>query len=126
MTKIASIASAFVGFLTHYSGEVANVATALESVIGALPIDAADKQRVTDIIDALNNASANVANAVQELQGQTLDVVVSAEDVQAAVAAYLQAHPELFHAAGSGAPAPQEPAPASDQLTAEPMNSANG
>lgn len=102
--SLKSVAESFVGFLTHYQGELSGIATSLGDIVQHLPIDADDKARILGTVSELQEGAVNVLAAANALAGRDdLEVVVKASDVEAAVGAYLAAHPELFTPPGTGA-----------------------
>ena len=80
-------------FIGHYSGELRTVAATIETVLGSIPMDAQDKERISGVLDNLQNAASAAADGAAALQNATVEVVVSAQDVKAAVAAYFAANP---------------------------------
>jgi hypothetical protein len=81
------------GFLGHYSGELGIIAGTLESVVGHLPIDHQDKQRINETLGTLHDAAARVAEGASAMANAPVqEVVVSAEAVNDAVGAYLATH----------------------------------
>jgi hypothetical protein len=83
---VESLASKFAGFLGHYGGELRVITSVIETAVGALPIDAQDKARISDALLALQTNADRIAAAAATLSGATVDVVVNRSDVDAAVA----------------------------------------
>lgn len=89
---IESLAGKFAGFLGHYGGELRVIVSVISTAIGALPIDAQDKERINDALAALQSNADRIAAAALELSGTPVEVVVNRSDVDAAVADYMDAH----------------------------------
>jgi methyl-accepting chemotaxis protein len=97
---IKELAENFAEFLAKHSGELRFIGSALQTVVDHLPIDAQDKERLSTGLAGIANAANNISNAAANLTGQATEVVVSSEDVAAAVGEYLDEHPEVIANAG--------------------------
>lgn len=100
---IQGLAENVARFIGHYAGELRTVASTVETVIGALPLDPGDKERLNGVLAALQDAATRAADGAAALSQATVEVVVSASDVEAAVAAYLTAHPDVISGAAGNA-----------------------
>lgn len=80
----------FAGFLGKYAGEVGSIATILDGIINALPIDGQDKAKAKLAIDSLKAASVAVA-AAAVAEAKSAKVVIKKSDIEAAVKAQLPA-----------------------------------
>jgi hypothetical protein len=61
-------------FLTKYSGELATVAKVASTIVSMLPLGRQDRKRVTDLVEKLETASANVAAAAEKAIGETGEI----------------------------------------------------
>jgi hypothetical protein len=108
--NVRSLATNFASFMDHHSGELRLVGSALETIVSHLPIDQQDKMRLLSGVDTLQNAAGNIASGAAALaaaantvagdHAEATEIVVSKEDIAAAVAEYLAAHPEVIAHAG--------------------------
>lgn len=100
-------------FLDKHSGELRVIASVLATVVAHLPIDQQDKARMSEALDALQTSAGNIAegaaklselaNAVAGEHATPVEVTVSKDDVEEAVATYMHgAHPEQTGELGNG------------------------
>lgn len=82
--------SGLAGFLAKYAVEVGSIASLLDGIVNALPIDGQDKAKAKTAILALQAASASVAEAAK-VEAKAAKVVIKKSDIEAAVKSQLQA-----------------------------------
>jgi hypothetical protein len=107
-------------FLAKHSGELANIADVLGSIVAVLPIDRQDKARLGGLIAGLGNAAENIAKSA----ATATETPVNRADLKAAV---LEALPDMaggiaeqvFRLAKDEADKGGKPAPAPKPATAE-------
>lgn len=81
-----SVIGALTGFLAHHIGDLNNVAGILSELTTAVPLDAGDKSRIQEAIDAIQNSANNINDF---LQGNTVtgaDVTIKESDIVNALA----------------------------------------
>ena len=79
-----------VSFIRKYVGELSSITALAEIVTAALPLKAKDRDNVTKLIDGLQESITNLTKALPALEKEA-KVVVKKEDIEAAVAKYLDA-----------------------------------
>lgn len=80
-------ANSFANFLALHASELGAVATALATIVNALPMQHDDKASVNDILAGITNSATNIALAAANLTGAP--VVVRKSDVAEIVAEFL-------------------------------------
>jgi uncharacterized phage infection (PIP) family protein YhgE len=86
--KAKNLWDSFTGFLNKHTGDLRAIASALTTVNNALPIDAHDKERINDAINAVEDSVTNIHDW---LAGATAPdaVVIKQSDLVHAVSDYL-------------------------------------
>lgn len=104
MFDLGKLAGNLAKFLGHYSGELAAISGSLDTIVDHMPLDHQDKARVKDTITGLTEAAARVAEGAAAMANVPVqEVTISKADVEAAVAAFITAHPEVIREAlGNG------------------------
>ena len=115
--NVVDLAGKFAGFLAHHSGELRVVASTLESIVGSLPIDAQDKERLSGVLAQLQTNADRIAAAADALLNTPVETVtVDSADVEGAVRAVLPGvistliAQGAFDGVGTGHPVPLDPA----------------
>lgn len=86
--EVSDATSKVAGFVMHYGAELTGIADTIRTVIGVLPLDHTDKDRVTTTLDALENAAQRAIAGANALTDEIGQVTVEASDVAKAVADY--------------------------------------
>lgn len=79
-----------VSFIKKYIGELSAITSLAEIVTAGLPLKAKDRDNVAKLIDSLQQSIENLSKAIPALEKEA-KVVVKKEDIEAAVAKYLDA-----------------------------------
>jgi hypothetical protein len=76
-----SIIATVTGFLAHHIVDLNNVSDVLGELVGALPIDSQDKERIAEAITALRNSANNIANFLSGTNVTGADVTIKESDI---------------------------------------------
>jgi vacuolar-type H+-ATPase subunit I/STV1 len=84
-----SVVTTVSGFLTHHITDLNNVSDILSELVGFVPIDSQDKDRINSAIETVRDSANNVANFLKKNTVTGGEVVVKQSDIVHAVADYL-------------------------------------
>jgi hypothetical protein len=79
--KIKSIIATVTGFLAHHIVDLNNVSDVLGELVGALPIDSQDKDRIAEAIASLRNSANNINDFLNGTNVTGADVTIKESDI---------------------------------------------
>lgn len=88
-TGAKDVVSTVTGFIGHYAQEIDAVGSVLNSILHALPINAADKANIQAKVDTVTGAVDNISKALDNFATNPPVVEIKASDLTAAVDAFL-------------------------------------
>ena len=75
----------FTGFLSHHANDLNTIASALSTIVTALPLDSQDKTIVTDGVVSLQEAATAIEQFLAGAPANVGDVTVKESDIETAV-----------------------------------------
>lgn len=87
-SKVISAWTALTGFLEKHINDLNNVGAALGAINSSLPIDAQDKERISNAIAAVEESANNIADWLDHAPSNPSEVTLKESDIVEALGNY--------------------------------------